>query len=655
MTGASAPSRRVLLISPPWLLPRLPGLAIATLRPLLERNGLACDDLHASTLYPYTTTLRHIMEAFSGYFFVPHLYPDVDVPAFIETALERHRRELNLGGTRLDDRDASVEQLGGDADVFRTALRDGIRDAGICLDRIVAIATQDIYDIIGFSATFEIQLPATLALARRIRKLRPDIKIMLGGASCFEEQGEGLCTSFADFDAICHTEGEGVIVGLVRALRGEYPLSSVPGIVFRDAQGQVRKTPSPPVPRDLDQHPIPVFDRFLDQFSRSEWRHEAPARLLFETSRGCWWGQKHLCTFCGLNQEGLGFRAKSPERAYEEISTLYTRYPQANFIQSTDNILPMRYIKEVMPRLAALPKDPDRPLRMFFMIKSNLRRDQLQAIVDGGVFAVQPGIESFSDHILHDMDKGVDGIDQVQLVKFGHEVGLTMSYNLIIRNPGDRPEYYDDMTALLPFISHLPPPTGVTPLMLTRFSIYHTYPERFGITGARPRPHYRELYREPGVDLSRVAYEFEYDHPSLHDPLLLAAERRFMEGLRSWLQHYEPGRAYYLDRDVGVVICDSRDQSLGGPARQDLITGAAADVFRYIDTARQLHHIQGRFAHLDPSLLQLLLRTFVQRRWACRIGDRYLGVLPCKQRRAATTVEQETRRSRLAVVASAFQ
>ena len=97
------------------------------------------------------------------------------------------------------------------------------------VDRIVAIATQDIYDIIGFSATFEIQLPATLALARRIRKLRPDIKIMLGGASCFEEQGEGLCTSFADFDAICHTEGEGVIVGLVRA---------VEGVTFEIARGE---------------------------------------------------------------------------------------------------------------------------------------------------------------------------------------------------------------------------------------------------------------------------------------------------------------------------------------------------------------------------------------------------------------------------------
>lgn len=649
---------KVLLISPPWLLPRLPGLAIATLRPLLARHGIDCDDLHGSTLFPHTTTPRNILETFSGYLFVPFVYQQVDRAALIENALERYRHDLNLGGIRHPDAEATLERVGIDGEAFRQAMCADMERAGRCLDAITDLALQPQYDVIGFSATFETQLPATLALARRLRARRPDLRIMLGGATCFEEQGDGLAASFPEFDAICHTEGEAVIVPLVQALRGQGRLTDVPGIAFRKDDGSVQHNASPPVPRDLDQLPIPEFDRFLSQFAQCEWRHEAPPRLLFETSRGCWWGQKHLCTFCGLNQEGLAFRAKTPERAFEEIRLLYTRYPQANFIQSTDNILPMRYVKEVMPRLAALPKDAGRPLRLFFMIKSNLRRDQMQAIVDGGVAAVQPGIESFHDRMLDDMDKGVDAIDQVQLVKFGHEVGLTMSYNLIIRNPKDRPEYYEEMAALIPFISHLPPPTGVTPMMLNRFSIYHTYPERFGIQNPRPRPHYRQLYRDAGVDLGRIAYEFEYEHPILTDERMRQAQRKFLHVIACWLDGYTPGQAYYRDRESGVWIVDQRESKWDGrrDARQDCLTGSAAQIFRYIDSVRTQGQILQRFAKLDPQLVQCLLQTFVHRRWACHIGDRYLIVLPCRERRSANVTDAESpRRSRLAVVAGTYQ
>src|SRR3954465_271775 len=41
--------------------------------------------------------------------------------------------------------------------------------------------------------------------------------------------------------------------------------------------------------------------------------------MLIETARGCWWGAKNHCTFCGLNGETMGFRAKSADRVMTEI------------------------------------------------------------------------------------------------------------------------------------------------------------------------------------------------------------------------------------------------------------------------------------------------------------------------------------------------
>ena len=40
--------------------------------------------------------------------------------------------------------------------------------------------------------------------------------------------------------------------------------------------------------------------------------------LYLEGSRGCWWGQKHPCSFCGLNGRKNVYRYKSAGRLYEE-------------------------------------------------------------------------------------------------------------------------------------------------------------------------------------------------------------------------------------------------------------------------------------------------------------------------------------------------
>ena len=624
-----SPDKRVLLLALPWRLPRTPGIALATLRPLLERAGIATDELHGSTLFPYSLTERSVLENYSQYLFVPCLYPDTDREELADRVLERYRVAQNIGGIRYPDAQATFDKLRVDAASFRRNLLADMNRAAVCVDRIVERAAAAHYDVVGMSATFEQQLPAAVAIARRLKERRPTIQIALGGATCFEEQGDGLARSFPVFDAVCHTEGEGVIATLVHALRGELPMTEVPGIAYLDPGGQLRRNPSPPIPTDLDALPIPRYDRFLEQLEASDWRHEPQPRLLFETSRGCWWGQKHLCTFCGLNREGLTYRHKSSERTYREIVELYRRYPKATFLQSTDNILPMQYIKEVMPRLARLEQDPGRPLHMFFMVKSNLRRDQLQAIRDGGVAAVQPGIESLHDEILKNMDKGVTGIGQVQMIKWATEVGLTLSYNLIIRNPGDRPQWYREMAELVAFIDHLPPPTGVTPMMLNRFSRYHTFPERYGIANKRPQPHYQDLYRDPDVQVEQIAYEAAYDHPALEDAELVHAQRTFFARVEAWNDSYEPDQVSWLDGGAGIVIRDNRS----GALQTHVARGVAADVFRFLDQHRPRPAIERRFGDVGPDVTRCLLDTWLHRRAICFHSDRYLVVLPAHERR----------------------
>jgi radical SAM superfamily enzyme YgiQ (UPF0313 family) len=61
---------------------------------------------------------------------------------------------------------------------------------------------------------------------------------------------------------------------------------------------------------DLDSLPIPDYQPYLRDREASG-REPGLAMLAFESSRGCWWGEKHHCTFCGFNQLSRTSRSSS--------------------------------------------------------------------------------------------------------------------------------------------------------------------------------------------------------------------------------------------------------------------------------------------------------------------------------------------------------
>ena len=78
--------------------------------------------------------------------------------------------------------------------------------------------------------------------------------------------------------------------------------------------------------------------------------------LPIEAARGCWWGEKNHCTFCGLNRSGMEFRAKSPERVIEQLETLSRRYGVFQF-NAIDNIMAPEYAEKLFGKLAASNSD----------------------------------------------------------------------------------------------------------------------------------------------------------------------------------------------------------------------------------------------------------------------------------------------------------
>src|SRR5262249_17977756 len=102
---------------------------------------------------------------------------------------------------------------------------------------------------------------------------------------------------------------------------------------------------------DMDSAAVPDYDDYFEQIYSSPIARYALTSIPPETSRGCWWGAKQHCTFCGLNNEGMAFRKKSPARALSEIRALTSRHGVYRW-SATDNIIDMSYFQAVLPELA---------------------------------------------------------------------------------------------------------------------------------------------------------------------------------------------------------------------------------------------------------------------------------------------------------------
>jgi len=364
------------------------------------------------------------------------------------------------------------------------------------------------YDLVGFTSTFQQTLPS-LCLARMIRERYPQVKIALGGANFEAGMGRPYIEGFDFVDFVSTGEADRSFPALCQALAdleagSAERLEVPPGFLYRDPEnGEIRGEPvSAGRFVDLNALPTPDFGEFF-QVTR-----KAPTWLSLEASRGCWWGQKAHCTFCGLNGSGMTYRDKSWQRVVEEIAELTQRYGSYP-LQFADNILSMGYFKDLLPFWAE--QEDQRP--KFFETKANLRRRHLTLLRDSGVTHIQPGIESLADSTLQVMRKGVSAAQNIAFLRWCAELEVNPYWNLIYGFPQEDPEDYDRNADLLRKLTHLPPPQGVGPIRLDRFSPNFDRWQEHGFTRVSPLPAYRHIFPFPEESLWELAYYFEYDHP----------------------------------------------------------------------------------------------------------------------------------------------
>lgn len=618
---------RVLLISMPWAPLIEPSLGLAILNAQLEEAGIPCTVSHLNIfllkyLKPETYERVGQLYAFNDFTFTRVVESADPAQEQLDTLARMIPRDSTSGDLR-----RFVESID-TRDFINYALR--LRNEAVpaflndCLKRV----DESDATMVGFTCMYD-QTLASVALAKLVKEKFPEKLVVFGGYALEKPVGPQILRCFPWIDVVAFGEGEDVITPLAQASLEPDMLAEIPGIAFRDRAGALHETGPKSTQVDLEKSPIPNYDDFLRDITRlrSENQVEVTWEVIpVESSRGCWWGQVQHCVFCGIDEQAMRFRHKSPERVKQILATL-SRHYELNSFRFSDYILPRQYYKTLLPDLAKLPEK----FQLHWEMKSNVKLEEVQIMGEAGVKQVQPGIESFSTPVLRKMAKGVTGIQNVLTIKLLMEHDILVHYNILFGFPTDEPEEYRQMCERIPLLFHLFPPFAHIPVLTTRFAPLQTTPERFAIR--TPLSHnfmyeviFSKEYRERiGFVLSDYCYVFETPYePSPECKTLYSV---LVYQLHHWITSFESRTIELSFRNTqdGIEFTDSRYDEGG---KRVAFGPNHALVYAQVCHAHLTRAQLGTAlcGQLDSARIAEVLSDFVAERLVYQEGDKFLGL-----------------------------
>ncbi|MBG9736769.1 B12-binding domain-containing radical SAM protein [Paenibacillus alvei] len=262
-----------------------------------------------------------------------------------------------------------------DVDIAEYTIKDPVMN-------IVSDLYQREPDVIGFSC-YIWNIEETIKVVNMLRKVRPEIRIVLGGPEVSYDTKEWM-ERLSDVDFIVMGEGEETLLHLLRELEGEGKYHFVFGLAYRNKQGEA--VINPPRPK-LDLNEIPSPHRFAEDIPNLGKRV-----VYFETSRGC----PFSCQFC-LSSIEVGVRYFDIERTKADI--LYLIDNGAKLIKFVDRTFNIKrdYAMEMFQFLI----ENHRGCVFQFEITADIMRpevlDYLAENAPPGVFRFEIGVQSTND------------------------------------------------------------------------------------------------------------------------------------------------------------------------------------------------------------------------------------------------------------------
>ncbi len=465
------------------------------------------------------------------------------------------------------------------------------------LESLIRKYSLDQKELVGFTSMF-MQNVASFSLARKIKDKNKDTTVIIGGANCESPMGQVIVRYVDAVDYVFSGPGLRSFPEFVehQLVQEAWKCGSIKGVftkknyMFHSGPEAIGEELSIDVPIDLDYGP------FVNTLSKNFPGGQLDPILLFETSRGCWWGERAHCTFCGLNGTSMGYRAMNPELALKQFDSLFMHAPRVSRLEAVDNILPREYLRDVLPFV----KTPEN-VEIFYEVKADLTESDVQVLAKARVKEIQPGIESLATSTLKLMKKGTSAFRNLGLLKFCSMYDIRPAWNLLIGFPGEGAPVYEKYINDLPSLVHLFPPSGVYPVRFDRYSPYFMKADESGLD-LHPLDYYPLIYPFPQDAIDNLAYYFTDRH--IHSEYVQTMSKwitKIREKVDRWIECWqnEQARPKLFLRQNGKqsVVHDSRS-----PEVAEYPLGAnATRALRYlavkprdlVDLAREFRDVDG--------------------------------------------------------------
>jgi radical SAM superfamily enzyme YgiQ (UPF0313 family) len=289
------------------------------------------------------------------------------------------------------------------------------------------------------------QLPAVMQIAATIRRLRPDLKLILGGphvtlvysARKLEHKrgviGRGHRAAAqleAHFDVLCSGDGE---LAILEALHDDAPKV----IDGDDPKGGLFLTDA-----TFTDSPPPA--RHLVDLQSYRYTIEGRRATSLIAQLGCPFG----CGFCGgRNSKSLRLvRNRSVESILAEVEHLNAEYGYTGFMFYDDELNVSRSFVQLMNGLADLQSRLGTDFRLRGFVKAELfTQAQAEAMYRAGFRWLLCGFEAANERILHNINKKATLADNDRCVALAKTAGLKIKALMSVGHPGESEETVEDV------------------------------------------------------------------------------------------------------------------------------------------------------------------------------------------------------------------
>lgn len=471
------------------------------------------------------------------------------------------------------------------------------------------------YGLVGFTINYS-QLVPSLVVAREIKKRWPDVQIVFGGSGVTGELGLSTLRAFSWVDHVISGEGELALQALIDRLQNGAP-TEIPGLITRE-NGEVKYYPE----RNdvsLSELPVPNFDSYYRQLDRSSTPVKQfvynSIKLPVEFSRGCWWNR---CAFCNLNLVHKKYKLKKVDQVVQEMVQQSEKCQELEFI-FLDNSSNLPQYKEMLKNLNSAGYRFKLSLEMN---AGGLTKEDVQALAEGGVVAVQLGIESFSRSLLKKMNKKVSVIHNIESIKLCEEAGIYPVYNILCSMPNEEKAELEETFANIELIKHLIPPSGISPFGLGYDSpIFKNY-AAYNIKAIKPHISTTLIFPEDVLEnLLPFRYDFELATPYDFDSDL------WYEKILAWMDYHKKLQGkkglYYRDGKTFIIVYDKRR----GQLEKSKLTGLHRELLLFLDTIQNMEGICTRFSQYAKTEITAALNELVARRLVFCEEEQYLSLV----------------------------